>query len=117
MPNEPLSPMEPEQFLEDVDRKDPSNLKYGQIQRFAPSVKIGGETVIPPNFFWIVALAINGDEWALEETKKQGFDEQVKKWQAQRELYHRERERGELVKALTRVDSEIAKLKSKISDE
>jgi hypothetical protein len=45
-----------------------------------PSVMIDGKRVEVPGFMFVLAFALRGIRWAIEEADKPEFREQVKEW-------------------------------------
>ena len=48
-------------------------------EKIAPSVMIDGVTYTPKGYVWILAYALHGCEWAIEEASKPEFREAVQK--------------------------------------
>lgn len=78
-----------------------------QIEKFAPSVKLGRDTVTPPGWMWILGFALGGCEWAIKEADKPEFRAMVR-----RDLRRRKRE--ELVSALKEHESRAEELRAEI---
>lgn len=55
------------------------------VETFAPSIVIDGQTVTPDGWQWILAFAIRGCDWAIEEASKPEFREGVVKCLMERE--------------------------------
>lgn len=49
------------------------------VETFAPSIKIGNTTITPDGWEWVLAFAIRGCDWAIEEASKPEFREGVVK--------------------------------------
>jgi hypothetical protein len=43
-------------------------------ERFAPTVLVDGETLTPESWMWILAFALGGIQWAIDECEKAEFD-------------------------------------------
>ena len=52
----------------------------GSTESFSPSVMIDGHSVAVPGILWVVAFALRGIPWALEEIKKPEVDAAFKKF-------------------------------------
>ena len=49
-------------------------------ETFSPSVVIDGRTIHPPGWMYILAMALRGVPWAVDEALKPEFDQTVKEW-------------------------------------
>ena len=49
------------------------------VETFAPRVMVDGQAVTPEGWMWVLAFAIRGCDWAIEEASKPEFREGVVK--------------------------------------
>lgn len=72
--------------------------------KFAPTVVVDGQTVTPEGWMWVLAFAIRGVKWALDECEKPEFDLRGK----MRDYYKR--------KKAYEINDEIVELESRLND-
>lgn len=58
------------------------------MERFAPGVMIDGERYEPPGWMWILAFALAGVPWAVEEIKRDepAFKALIRAWLREQKL-------------------------------
>lgn len=49
-----------------------------EVKTFSPTVVVDGQVVTPTGWMWVVALAMGGCEWAIEEADKPEFKAQIR---------------------------------------
>ena len=72
-----------------------------------PSIVIDGETYYPSGWMWVLAFAIRGKLWAIEECEKSWFKEAVKK-------YLNDKKNHEIQEVIDRHLKEIERLKKEL---
>jgi len=84
-----------------------------ETKTMLPSVVIDGETVEPPSWLWVLAFAVGGADWALEETETENFKTQMRNWLADQQELRLNARIEDLNKRLELHKAELAKLKAK----
>lgn len=62
----------------------------GSTESFSPSVMIDGHSVAVPGILWVVAFALRGVPWALEEIKKPEVDAEFRKYLLNQRCHRRQ---------------------------
>lgn len=83
-----------------------------QMQTFAPSILIGGQTVTPPGWVWVLGFALGGCQWAIEEAAKPEFKVKVDAWrEAQRQLKLDEQQAW-IEERIAQLEAQLAEVKA-----
>jgi hypothetical protein len=75
---------------------------------FAPSVIVGGRTVTPTGWMWVLGFALGGCEWAVTEASKPEFRAQVADWM-------RDRKRAEAEQEIAALEQRIANIRASMT--
>ncbi len=77
--------------------------------KFAPTIKVGGQTVTPKGYEWVLGFALGGCEWAIIEASKPEFLARVRA-DLEKETI------AKLERLINKYENEIAKCRGDIDE-